>query len=110
MGYAKVNFQFLKHGTDEPLSISGHGTIRDIDAGQGVRIPSDSGLDNVYLLKDNDFLTVDGNYVVSPVTAIEPDDPRGWLNLFYNTDWTNGIKAARMGSRKPVPRRNGQKT
>lgn len=63
-----------------------HGTIRDIDAGQGVRIPSDSGLDNVYLLKDNDFLTVDGNYVVSPVTAIEPDDPRGWLNLFYNTD------------------------
>lgn len=86
VGYAKVNFQFLKHGTDEPLSISGHGTIRDIDAGQGVRIPSDSGLDNVYLLKDNDFLIVDGNYVVSPVTAIEPDDPRGWLNLFYNTD------------------------
>lgn len=39
VGYAKVKFQFLKHGTDEALPISGHGTIRGIDAGQGVRIP-----------------------------------------------------------------------
>ncbi len=36
VGYAKVKFQFLKHGTEETLPISGHGTIRDIDAGQGV--------------------------------------------------------------------------
>ena len=48
VGYAKVKFQFLKHGTEETLPISGHGTIRDIDAGQGVRIPSDSSLDNAY--------------------------------------------------------------
>lgn len=34
VGYAKVKFQFLKHGTEETLPISGHGTIRDIDAGQ----------------------------------------------------------------------------
>ncbi len=86
VGYAKVNFQFLKHGTEEALPISGHGTIRDIDAGQGVRIPQDSGLDNTYLLKDNNFLTVNGNYVTAPDTSIEPDDRRGWLNLFYNTD------------------------
>lgn len=60
VGYAKVKFQFLKHGTEETLPISGHGTIRDIDAGQGVRIPSDSSLDNAYVLKNNDYLTVDG--------------------------------------------------
>ena len=86
VGYAKVKFQFLKHGTDEALPISGHGTIRDIDAGQGVRIPADCGLDSAYVLKENDYLTVEGNTVTSPIGAIEPDDPRGWLNLFYNTD------------------------
>lgn len=86
VGYAKVKFQFLKHGTEETLPISGHGTIRDIDAGQGVRIPSDSSLDNAYVLKNNDYLTVDGNSVSSPLGSVEPDDPRGWLNLFYNTD------------------------
>ena len=37
-------------------------------------------------LKNNDYLTVDGNSVSSPLGAVEPDDPRGWLNLFYNTD------------------------
>ncbi|MFR5915309.1 MAG: hypothetical protein ACLUGJ_09700 [Blautia wexlerae] len=26
LGSAKINFQFLKHGTDEALTISGHGT------------------------------------------------------------------------------------
>ena len=82
VGYAKVKFQFLKHGTEETLPISGHGTIRDIDAGQGVRIPSDSSLDNAYVLKNNDYLTVDGNSVSSPLGSVEPDDPRGWLNLF----------------------------
>ena len=82
VGYAKVKFQFLKHGTDEALPISGHGTIRDIDAGQGVRIPADCGLDSAYVLKENDYLTVEGNTVTSPIGAIEPDDPRGWLNLF----------------------------
>ena len=86
VGYAKVKFQFLKHGTEETLPISGHGTIRDIDAGQGVRIPADCGLDNAYVLKDNDYLTVDGNAVSSPLGSVEPDDSRGWLNLFYNTD------------------------
>lgn len=86
VGYAKVKFQFLKHGTEETIPISGHGTIRDIDAGQGVRVPADSGLDNAYILKDNDYLTTEGNSVTSPLGAIEPDDPRGWLNLFYNTD------------------------
>ena len=86
VGYAKVKFQFLKHGTEETIPISGHGTIRDIDAGQGVRIPSDSSLDNAYVLKDNDYLTVDGNSVSSPLGAVEPDDPKGWLNLFYNSE------------------------
>ena len=86
VGYAKVKFQFLRHGTEETLPISGHGTIRDIDAGQGVRIPSDSSLDNAYVLKNNDYLTVDGNSVSSPLGSVEPDDPRGWLNLFYDTD------------------------
>ena len=57
------------------LPISGHGTIRDIDAGQGVRIPSDSSLDNAYVLKNNDYLTVDGNSVSSPLGSVEPDDP-----------------------------------
>ncbi len=50
------------------------------------RIPSDSSLDNAYVLKNNDYLTVDGNSVSSPLGSVEPDDPRGWLNLFYNTD------------------------
>lgn len=86
VGFAKVKFQFLKHGTEETLPISGHGTIRDIDAGQGVRIPADSSLDNAYVLKDNDYLTVEGNSVTSPLGSIEPDDPKGWLNLFYDTD------------------------
>ncbi len=86
VGYAKVKFQFLKHGTEETIPISGHGTIRDIDAGQGVRIPSDCNLDNAYVLKDNDYLTVERNSVTSPLGSVEPDDPKGWLNLFYNTD------------------------
>ena len=47
VGSAKVNFQFLKHGTEEVLSVRGHGTIRDIDAAQAVEIPSDSNLDQM---------------------------------------------------------------
>ncbi len=120
VGYAKVKFQFLKHGTEETLPISGHGTIRDIDAGQGVRIPSDSSLDNAYVLKNNDYLTVDGNSVSSPLGSVEPDDPRGWLNLFYNTDnftvefchqfrLDKWIKVVKMPLQKPVLRKDGQR-
>ena len=74
LGSAKINFQFLKHGTDEALTISGHGTIRDIDAAQGVSIPSDNGLDHAYVLKNNEFLKVNGTYVGSQNVAIEPED------------------------------------
>lgn len=63
VGSAKVNFQFLKHGTEEVLPVSGHGTIRDIDAAQGVEIPPDSNLQDVYILEGNDFLKVNGTYV-----------------------------------------------
>lgn len=83
---AKINFQFLKHGTDEALTISGHGTIRDIDAAQGVSIPSDNGLDHAYVLKNNEFLKVNGTYVGSQNVAIEPEDENGWLNMFFQTD------------------------
>ena len=86
LGSAKINFQFLKHGTDEALTISGHGTIRDIDAAQGVSIPSDNGLDHAYVLKNNEFLKVNGTYVGSQNVAIEPEDENGWLNMFFQTD------------------------
>lgn len=86
VGSAKVNFQFLKHGTEEVLSVRGHGTIRDIDAAQAVEIPSDSNLDQIYILSDNDFLKVNGNYVGSQNVAIEPDDQKGWMNMLYDTD------------------------
>ena len=86
VGSAKVNFQFLKHGTEEVLPVSGHGTIRDIDAAQGVEIPPDSNLQDVYILEGNDFLKVNGTYVGSQNEAIDPDDKKGWLNMIYDTD------------------------
>lgn len=89
VGSAKVNFQFLKHGTEEVLQISGHGTIQDIDAAQAVEIPSDSNLQQAYILADNDFLKVNGTSVGSQNVAIEPDDEKGWLNMLYDTDHFN---------------------
>lgn len=86
VGSAKINFQFLKHGTEETLPIRGHGTIRDIDAAQAVEIPVDSNLDHAYVLADNDFLKVNGTYVSSQNVAIEPDDEKGWMNMLYDTD------------------------
>lgn len=86
VGSAKVNFQFLKHGTEEPLQISGHGTIQDIDAAQIVQIPTDSNLERAYILADNDFLKVSGTTVGSKNEAIEPTDEKGWLNMLYDTD------------------------
>ena len=86
VGSAKINFQFLKHGTEETLPIRGHGTIRDIDAAQAVEIPVDSNLDHAYVLADNDFLKVNGTYVGSQNVAIEPDDEKGWMNMLYDTD------------------------
>ena len=86
VGSAKINFQFLKHGTEETLPIRGHGTIRDIDAAQAVEIPADSNLDHAYVLADNDFLKVNGTYVGSQNVAIEPDDEKGWMNMLYDTD------------------------
>lgn len=89
VGSAKINFQFLKHGTEETLPIRGHGTIRDIDAAQAVEIPADSNLDHAYVLADNDFLKVNGTYVGSQNVAIEPDDEKGWMNMLYDTDNIN---------------------
>ncbi|MDY4694233.1 MAG: isopeptide-forming domain-containing fimbrial protein [Blautia sp.] len=89
LGSAKVNFQFLKHGTQEPLVICGHGTIRDIDASQGVSIPPDSGLERAYIIEGNDFLTVDGTSVEAQNSSITPDDEEGWLNTLYQTDHFN---------------------
>lgn len=86
VGSANINFQFLKHGTEETLPIRGHGTIRDIDAAQAVEIPVDSNLDHAYVLADNDFLKVNGTYVGSQNVAIEPDDEKGWMNMLYDTD------------------------
>lgn len=86
VGSAKINFQFLKHGTEEALPIRGHGTIRDIDAAQAIEIPADSNLDHAYVLANNDFLKVNGNYVGSQNVAIEPDDENGWVSMLYDTD------------------------
>ena len=91
VGSIKVNFQFLKHGTEESLVISGHGTIRDIDAAQAIEIPADSNIDRAYIAADNDFLKVNGTYVGSQNVAIEPDDQKGWLNMLYDTDNFNLI-------------------
>lgn len=86
IGSAKVHFQFFKHNTDEPLAINGHGTVRDLDAGQGMSIPPDSNLDHVYILKGNRFLTVNGTSVEAATDVIDSDDKRGWLNFLYDTD------------------------
>lgn len=86
IGSVKVRYQFYKHGTDEPLSISGHGTARDLDAGQGISIPEDSNLENVYILKGNRFLEVDGTYVQAGDGSLEISDKSGWVNMLYDTD------------------------
>ena len=86
IGSVKVRYQFYKHGTDEPLSISGHGTARDLDAGQGISIPEDSNLENVYILKGNRFLEVDGTYVQAGDGSLETSDKSGWVNMLYDTD------------------------
>ncbi|MDO4277158.1 MAG: isopeptide-forming domain-containing fimbrial protein, partial [Eubacteriales bacterium] len=86
IGSVKVRFQFFKNNTDEPLNISGHGTVRDLDAGQGAFIPSDSGLDHAYILKGNSFLQVDGTMVQAATDSLASSDKRGWLNFLYNTD------------------------
>ena len=86
VGKARFHFQFLRHGTEEPLTISGHGTLRDIDAGQGILLPEDSGLDQAYIVRSNDFLNVNGLFVEGGQGSLEPDDKRGWMNLLYNTD------------------------
>ncbi|MDO4339887.1 MAG: isopeptide-forming domain-containing fimbrial protein [Eubacteriales bacterium] len=89
IGSVKVRFEFLKHGTDEPLAISGHGTVRDLDAGQGVSIPSDSNLDHAYILKGNNFLEVNGTSVQAGNDSLNNDDKRGWLNYLFNTSTIN---------------------
>lgn len=86
IGSTKVHFQFFKHNTNESLPINGHGTVRDLDAGQGMDIPPDSNLDHVYILKGNRFLTVNGTSVEAATDVIDSSDKRGWLNFLYNTD------------------------
>lgn len=83
---AKIHLQFLKHDTDEPLPISGHGTVRDLDAGQGVIIEADSCLDKAYILRGNTSLEINGTEVIARSSSLEPDDKEGWLNLLYSTD------------------------
>lgn len=82
----RVHFQFLKNGTDEPIAISGHGTIRDLDARQGIEIPPDSHIDNAYILKGNDYLKVEGMKVTADSDSLGSGDKRGWVNYLYNTD------------------------
>lgn len=86
IGSVKVRYQFFKHGTNEPLAISGHGTVRDLDAGQGLSIPEDSNLDHAYILKGNNFLEVNGTSVKAGDGSLESYDKRGWINMLYNTD------------------------
>lgn len=83
---AKVHLQFLKHDTEEPLPISGHGTVRDLDAGQGVIIEEDSCLDKAYILRGNTSLEVNGTEVIARSSSLEPDNKEGWLNLLYSSD------------------------
>lgn len=83
---ARVHMQFLKNGTDEPIEISGHGTVRDLDARQGVLIPPESRIDNVYILNNNTFLDVQGMKVTAGSDSLSSSDKKGWLNFLYNTD------------------------
>lgn len=86
IGTTTVHFQFFKHNTEEPLTISGHGTLRDLDAGQGASIPPDSNLDHAYILRGNRFLKVEGTKVTAGDDSLTSGDKRGWLNFLYDTD------------------------
>lgn len=86
VGTARLRFQLYKHNTDEPLAISGHGTVQDIDSSQGVILPSNSGMDFAYILKGNQHLTVDGTSVQADDENIASGDKRGWLNFLYQSD------------------------
>lgn len=83
---ARVHMQFLKNGTDEPIAISGHGTVRDLDARQGIFIPPQSRIDSAYILSDNTFLEVDGMKVTAGNDSLVSSDKKGWVNFLYNTD------------------------
>lgn len=83
---ARVHMQFLKNGTDEPIAISGHGTVRDLDARQGIFIPPQSRIDSAYILSDNTFLEVDGMKVTAGNDSLVSGDKKGWVNFLYNTD------------------------
>lgn len=84
----RVRFTFLKSGTSEVLSISGHATLSDLDGGQGFGFPDGCGIKEAYVLRGNSHLKIDGDKIIAADnphgSGLSPSDKKGWSTVLFD--------------------------
>lgn len=78
-----VTMTYLDHQTGQPLAVSGHGTLSDIDGQQMVAFPEGCKIRQVYLLKESEgHLNIGDNCITSEKTSLPSGSRRGTLLIF----------------------------
>ena len=94
VGTVRFRFEFLDHATQNKISPKGHVTLKDLDAGQGIRVYDGWGVNRIYLCKGYDYLKkttamiANGavyNELSSPEGEdIDTDDVKAWCQLDFD--------------------------
>lgn len=86
-----VEFTYIDHQTGQPLKVSGHGTLSDIDGLQSVGFPEDCNIRQVYLLRESEgHLDINGSSVESGSASLSSDSRKG--DITYLFEDTSSVK------------------
>lgn len=103
VGTVRFRFEFLDHETQNKISPKGHVTLKDLDAGQGIRVYDGWGVNQIYLRKGYNYLKkttgsiANGsiyNEIASPEGIdTESDDVKAWCQLdfdgYFMVNWNS---------------------
>lgn len=103
VGTVRFRFEFLDHATQNKISPKGHVTMKDLDAGQGIRVYDGWGVNHIYLRKGYNYLKkttgsiANGsiyNEIASPEGIdAESDDVKAWCQLdfdgYFMVNWNS---------------------
>lgn len=94
MGTVRFRFEFLDHATQNKISPKGHVTLKDLDAGQGIRVYDGWGVKRIYLRKGYNYLKkttamIANGTVYNELTSpegedIDTDDVKAWCQLDFD--------------------------
>jgi uncharacterized surface anchored protein len=85
----KLNYTYLKAGTNTPVAVAGYHNFNDIDMGQSVRVYSDMNIKQIYCTPNNVLHYKEGaDYLeigeVNGTSITDNNDQSVWINYTYD--------------------------